>query len=268
MPWPRRAAPAGGRPRTQRCGAGWRPTSSAACARRPRTAPGSSPRGSNGASAARRTSTVRSCSTDIGLGVSGRVDRVDVSGGRRASCATTRAARCTRPRAGRRSGASRSRSTCSPCASCSASSRSPGSTSRSPARSCSARGLVRDGRRRGVGPHRRRPPTRRSTRRSEQARATAVEAARRDARRRGSARARTLCGYRRLRLPDDLPGGPVSAVAVAPFTSEQRAAIDERDGLVRCSPPTPGSGKTAVIVERFAEAVLERRRDGRRASSR
>jgi ATP-dependent exoDNAse (exonuclease V) beta subunit len=60
----------------------------------------------------------------------------------------------------------------------------------------------------------------------------------------------------RLRVSDDLPGSAVSAVAVAPFTGEQRAAISERTGS-RLLAANAGSGKTAVIVERFAEAVLE-----------
>jgi ATP-dependent exoDNAse (exonuclease V) beta subunit len=60
----------------------------------------------------------------------------------------------------------------------------------------------------------------------------------------------------RLRVSDDLPGGAMSAVAVAPFTSEQRAAISQRTGSSLLA-ANAGSGKTAVIVERFAEAVLD-----------
>src|SRR3954447_25230186 len=41
-----------------------------------------------------------------------------------------------------------------------------------------------------------------------------------------------------------------------PFTDEQRAAIEDRDGSALLA-ANAGSGKTAVMVERFVEAVLE-----------
>ena len=72
----------------------------------------------------------------------------------------------------------------------------------------------------------------------------------------------------RLRLPRHLPRPrrrPATAVAVMSraFTPEQRAAIDDRAGSSLLA-ANAGSGKTAVMVERFVEAVLARRRRGRR----
>ncbi len=57
----------------------------------------------------------------------------------------------------------------------------------------------------------------------------------------------------RLLLPVDLPGGGVTQID---FTEQQRAAIDRRDCslLVRAG---AGTGKTSVLVERFARAVLD-----------
>ena len=40
------------------------------------------------------------------------------------------------------------------------------------------------------------------------------------------------------------------------FTPEQRAAIEDRDGSALLA-ANAGSGKTAVMVERFVEAVLQ-----------
>src|SRR4051812_12780838 len=57
-----------------------------------------------------------------------------------------------------------------------------------------------------------------------------------------------------LRARDDLPGGGMSVA----FTAEQRAAIDDRAGSALLA-ANAGSGKTAVMAERFVEAVL---RDG------
>src|SRR5215470_8742318 len=48
----------------------------------------------------------------------------------------------------------------------------------------------------------------------------------------------------------------MTAVAVNPFTPEQRAAITDRSGSGLLA-ANAGSGKTAVIVERFVEAVLD-----------
>jgi ATP-dependent exoDNAse (exonuclease V) beta subunit len=47
----------------------------------------------------------------------------------------------------------------------------------------------------------------------------------------------------------------VTAVAARPFTREQRAAVDDRAGSALLA-AAAGSGKTAVMVERFVEAVL------------
>jgi ATP-dependent helicase/nuclease subunit A len=56
---------------------------------------------------------------------------------------------------------------------------------------------------------------------------------------------------RRLLVPVDLPERPVKAL-----TPEQRRAVDRRDGslLVRAG---AGTGKTAVLVERFVRAVVD-----------
>jgi ATP-dependent helicase/nuclease subunit A len=55
----------------------------------------------------------------------------------------------------------------------------------------------------------------------------------------------------RLRVPDDLPVGRMSVA----FTTEQRAAIDDRRGSALLA-ANAGSGKTAVMAERCVEAVL------------
>ena len=47
-----------------------------------------------------------------------------------------------------------------------------------------------------------------------------------------------------------------------PFTDEQRAAIEDRDGSALLA-ANAGSGKTAVMAERCVEAVLQRRGAGR-----
>src|SRR5215218_9152838 len=66
----------------------------------------------------------------------------------------------------------------------------------------------------------------------------------------------------RLRLPGDLPGGRGAAaggggaVSAPRFTAEQRAAIEDRSGSSLLA-ANAGSGKTAVMVERFVEAVLK-----------
>jgi ATP-dependent exoDNAse (exonuclease V) beta subunit len=67
---------------------------------------------------------------------------------------------------------------------------------------------------------------------------------------------------RRLRPPRDLPQ-PVSAVeplasrpVERPWTEEQRRAIERRQGDLLLD-AAAGSGKTAVLVERFVRAVLE-----------
>ena len=65
---------------------------------------------------------------------------------------------------------------------------------------------------------------------------------------------------RRLRVPDDLQGGRMTAaVKIRPggvaFTAEQRAAIDDRTGSALLA-ANAGSGKTAVMAERCVEAVL------------
>src|SRR4051812_46097009 len=62
-----------------------------------------------------------------------------------------------------------------------------------------------------------------------------------------------------LRARDDLPGGGMSVA----FTAEQRAAIDDRAGSALLA-ANAGSGKTAVMAERFVEAVL---RDGAKVGS-
>jgi ATP-dependent helicase/nuclease subunit A len=65
-----------------------------------------------------------------------------------------------------------------------------------------------------------------------------------------------------LRVPDDLPGGRMSAAVLTatpgaiPFTDEQRAAIEDRDGSALLA-ANAGSGKTAVMAERCVEAVLQ-----------
>ena len=109
-----------------RCCAGWRPTSSATCARRPSAAPATSRPSSSGPSAAPTTRTARSRWAAAAGCVTGRVDRVDVGPGgdgdrarlqgphrrrrrqvgRRAAAPgralPARGARAARPRAGRR----------------------------------------------------------------------------------------------------------------------------------------------------------------------
>ena len=69
------------------------------------------------------------------------------------------------------------------------------------------------------------------------------------------------CAYtRRLRAPVDLPvRGRVSTgddARPTPFSAEQAAAIDRRDGPLLLS-ANAGSGKTSVLVERFVRSVLE-----------
>ena len=70
----------------------------------------------------------------------------------------------------------------------------------------------------------------------------------------------------RLRLPRDLPGrragGGGGRVSAPRFTAEQRAAIEDRSGSALLA-ANAGSGKTAVMVERFVEAVLLDERPGR-----
>ena len=58
----------------------------------------------------------------------------------------------------------------------------------------------------------------------------------------------------RLFVPEHLPGGAVSAGPL-PFTEEQLTAIGRREGSILLSAGA-GTGKTSVLVERFAEAVL------------
>jgi hypothetical protein len=59
---------------------------------------------------------------------------------------------------------------------------------------------------------------------------------------------------RRLPLSRDLPNDMTVPEAV-PFTQEQLDAISRRDGELFLD-AAAGSGKTAVLVERFVKAVL------------
>ena len=57
----------------------------------------------------------------------------------------------------------------------------------------------------------------------------------------------------------------MNALATAPFTPEQRAAIADARRARALLAANAGSGKTAVMVERFVDAVLE---DGDRRRAR
>ena len=119
------------------------------------------------------------------------------------------------------------------------------------------RGFVR---RRHAGPLRQR-----RRRRARGARRRAAGGARRGARRprarcarAGSARARRAA--RRTAAPTRGSAAPASrrrwrGVSAPRFTAEQRAAIEDRAGSALLA-ANAGSGKTAVMVERFVEAVL------------
>src|SRR5947209_2125927 len=58
-----------------------------------------------------------------------------------------------------------------------------------------------------------------------------------------------------MRLSRNLPGGAVSAT-LERFTIEQASAIEAREGELLLD-ASAGAGKTSVLVERFARAVVE-----------
>ncbi len=68
---------------------------------------------------------------------------------------------------------------------------------------------------------------------------------------------------RRLQAPGDLLGGMImhaicerAGKMTVAFTSEQRAAIEHRDGDLLLD-ASAGAGKTTVLVERFVRSVLQ-----------
>ena len=213
------------------CGAGYEPDalewSFGGARRRARAAP------------ARRGGTV----------VTGRVDRVDAGPGRRRDRARLQGPHRRRRReVGGRRCSCRSRSTCSPCASCSGSSRSPGSTSRSPGRKLAARGLVRDDVARPLHAHRPRRRRGRSTRRwtprASSPRATAAEL------RAGRlAPCPERCSSRGCRYPGICRAGRAEAScrhAAAPRAARSRPSSGRRSPTAtarRCSPRAPAPAR-------------------------
>ena len=201
-----------------------------------------------------------------GLGVTGRVDRIDVGPAAARWCATTRGARSSPARAGRPTASSRRRCTRSPRASCSGSS--------PPARSTSRSGP--DVRPRGARPRRRRPAARQRRRAGRAAFEPRSSRGARDRRARGARPARRarsapcperVHAARRLRLPGHLPrggreppSGGVTALAAEPSAGAIHAPSSGRRSTDRTGSAllaaNAGSGKTAVMVERFVEAVL------------
>ena len=190
-------------------------------------------------------------------GIVDRVDADDPGPPARRSSATTRAAApapSTRARGGGSTASSRSRCTCSSCANCSGSSRSAASTSRSVAAIC-----ARGGRSWTVpASEGRSSPTIHATENSS----TSCSRTRGRARSRlpsGCARASSSRARRRARATGaGIPGSAVLEVVVEDhaFTDEQLVAIERRDGDLLLD-ASAGSGKTSVLVERFARSVLE-----------
>ena len=186
--------------------------------------------------------------------VTGRVDRVDVGPAARAIVRDYKGRTVTAARSGpRTSCSSRSRSTCSRSASCSGSSRRRRSTSRSAAATWRPRGLVRDDVP-GRYAHRRRRRRRLRGGAGGGARARRRTAA--DLRAGGSGRAPSAA--RPAAAATRRSAGRRAARRSPAAHAEQRAAIADR-GRSSLLAAGAGSGKTAVMVERFAEAVL---RDG------
>ena len=201
-------------------------------------------RGSSGASAARATRTAR-CALDGRLrGHRARRPHRRRPGGERDRARLQGPHRARRRALGARTASSRPRCTCWRCASCSGSSRPARSTSRSAARDQRPRGLVRDDvpgplrqRRRRSTPRRSRRALRRAAR-ERRARPPRDLRAGRDPRRARSAARPTAAAPTR-----GSAGAAHERVAVAAFTAEQRAAIDDRARLARCSPPTPARAR-------------------------
>ena len=213
--------------------------------------------------------------------VRGMIDRVDVDGAGHAVVRDYKSG-ARRPAwsaaAGPRTASSRSRSTCSWCASSPAPSRWPASTSRCAATICAPAGSSSRARP-SAAPWS--PPTAAPRRSSTQMLADAAERAVALA---ASLRAGALEPVpaellaRRLRVPGDLPqpvsvsppldppsvaggdepraDGAPGAGGVRAWTPEQQRAIERRAGDLLLDAGA-GSGKTSVLVERFVQSVLE-----------
>ena len=197
---------------------------------------------------------------DLGDGVtlSGKIDRIDVDpGSARGIVQDYKSGRTgtRRPRS-RRSCGCRSRSTCSSCATSSGSSRSAASTGRSPASGAPA-ACCAPRRRTTSCPGSSRTTTSRRTRSGRRSRARATSRA---ASRSGSARA-TCATTRRGRTaarPGATSGGCAGSGA-AVRTPERAAGGGDRGARAEVFVSAgAGTGKTTVLVERFAEAVCER----------
>ena len=213
--------------------------------------------GWSGASGARATATARWRSTaPASPSRAGSTGSTSTAAASR-WCATTRARRSTPARAGRRTAACRRRCTRSRRASCSGSSRPARSTSRS-ARATAAR----------AASSRAGTPGRYVN--GDVVEPEALDAALLEAREAALGAARAMRAGRIRPCPSRCsPNGcaypgicraaeeaEVGGRDRAPrFTAEQRAAVEDRSGSALLA-ANAGSGKTAVMVERFVEAVL------------
>ena len=265
-----------------RC-ASWRSTCGGCCATRPRPAPGSSRACSSGASAARATSTARCRSAGAGMGVTGRVDRIDVDAGGRALVrdykgrtvsAGARWAQDRRLQVALYALAVRELLGLEPVGAL-----------YQPVGHRDVR-AARAGARRRAGPLRERRRGRRRRVRGRARRGARRSPPRAAARPAAPAAIRacpdSCSAARRLRLPGDLPrrrgrGRGGRGVTARRRSSPRPAACASRPSSARRSRTASGSallaadagsGKTAVMVERFVEAVLQRRRRRRRRCSR
>ena len=191
----------------------------------------------------------------------GIIDRVDGGPGRHVrSSATTRAARLgpsIRARGGRPIASSRSRCTCSRCGACSASTRWAASTSRSAA-AISGRAASTWREQHPVGAS---SPTTPATRPSStsSSRTPRIRALALAARLRAGELSRVPRPARATAATS--PGSAVLDLSEPDtdertFTDEQLVAIERREGDLLLDAGA-GSGKTSVLVERFARSVLE-----------